>query len=594
MLAAEIAPRVLASPEGERVLTDLRHLGELLELASAEHQGPHALLAWLKRQRQVTGGSEADVDARRMRLESDARRVQVMTVHAAKGLEFGVVFLPLAFRHGLNDEWRKAPLVRVSDPGAQVGRLDVPGAVAARAAQLESDERFRLFYVAVTRAVHACVVYDAPAPQKMTEIPFTVLVARHRKPAPADAASASAATPAERKGAPVTGTFVITGPDRIRNDAAAAATRSASAKSTSVAEPVPAKGEGGHPSIEGVEWCAGLPKRATLAVAREDATVRVARPMPAPAPGPRPGRHSFTSLAHAAPRDAFEAIAAESPAEDEADAGSGLSTVGEVGAESAHAVAGTVEGDAHPLLEGLASVGGAGFGNAVHAVLEHRAPGRRIVDQLDAVRRALGEHGVADGRGPVDVAGLAAMLDRALAVPLWPGGPGVGDLPPRDQRAEFDFVLPLPRLRMAALRRVATEQGEPDLVPASDAEVAGLLRGKIDLVLRHEGRYRALDWKTNRLGIRVAEYAGAALDRAMDRDRYRFQALIYTLALHRHLRTRLRGYDRARHLGDPVYVFVRGAGLAPGAGVWSRPFAPALLDAVDALLDGREPKEAAA
>jgi exodeoxyribonuclease V beta subunit len=74
----------------------------------------------------------------------------------------------------------------------------------------------------------------------------------------------------------------------------------------------------------------------------------------------------------------------------------------------------------------------------------------------------------------------------------------------------------------------------------------------------------------------------------MDRERYRFQALIYTLALHRHLRARLAGYERARHLGDPVYVFVRAAGLAPGAGVWSRPFPPALLDAVDALFDGRE------
>jgi exodeoxyribonuclease V beta subunit len=47
MLTAEIAPRLLAASDGERVLTDLRHLGELLEIASAEHHGPHALLAWL-------------------------------------------------------------------------------------------------------------------------------------------------------------------------------------------------------------------------------------------------------------------------------------------------------------------------------------------------------------------------------------------------------------------------------------------------------------------------------------------------------------------------------------------------------------------
>jgi exodeoxyribonuclease V beta subunit len=596
-LAADIAPRALGSTGGERVLTDLRHLGELLELASADHHGPHALMAWLKRERQVGGGSEADADARRVRLESDARRVQVMTVHAAKGLEFGIVFLPLAFRHGLNDQWRQHPLVRVPDPHTKLGRLDLPEAVKAHAEQLESDERFRLFYVAVTRAVHACVIYDAPAPQKMTHVPLSTLIARHRGPPhAADVAAADAmptAKPAAKRRAATSGSFVITDPEADRA-ARASAAPAAAPEADAAVEAGPGASAG--PSIAGVEWLAGLPPAACLEARDEEPAARSARPMPGPAAGPRPGRHSFSTLGDDAPRAVVETVAVEAAAEDEAiaDADRSIEDVPDVDFAPAGALDASVEA-AHPELAALDGARGTGFGNAVHAIIERRVHGQPIASQLDLVRRALAEHGAGDRTVATGIeTRVAAMLDRVLDVPLWPGGPSAGQLAPCDQRAEFDFLLPLPRLRMAALRRIAADHGEPDLVPASDREVAGLLRGKVDLVLRHEGRYRALDWKSNRLGLRVDDYLGASLDRAMDGGRYRFQALLYTLALERHLRARLPGYERARHLGDPVYVFVRGAGLAPGAGLWSKPFAPSLLDAVDALFDGRGAEETAA
>jgi exodeoxyribonuclease V beta subunit len=584
-LCADIAPRVLADADGERVLTDLRHLGELLELAAADHHGPHALLAWLKRQRRISGGSEADVDARRMRLESDARRVQVMTVHAAKGLEFGIVFLPLAFRHGLGNDWAKAPLVRVSRPNDPAGLLDLPAAVGSQAARAESDERFRLFYVAVTRAIHACVIYDAPAPQKMTDVPLATLIARHRRAAAArrKAPGAVASATTRRAGRDPVRSFVVTDPARVQ----------AAATSPSMRTDAPAPREaqddaGARPAIDGIAWCEGMPEAASLDPAGGEARPRRARPLPPPAPGPRPGRHSFTSLSKSASGSASDGVAPESAAEDEAgaeaDALDGPITAAPAVAAGREADV-AVPDDADPALLALEPLRGIGFGDAVHAILERRVHGRAIVDQPDLVWRALAQHGIPGGHEAL----VAEMLDRALATPLWPGGPAAADLAPRDQSIEFAFVLPLPRLSMAALRRIAIDLGEPDLVPESDREVAGLLRGQIDLVFRHEGRYRALDWKTSRLGVRVADYLGESLDRAMDGHHYRFQALLYTLALDRHLRARLGGYERARHLGAPVYVFVRGAGLAPGAGIWSRPFDPALLDAVDALLDGRDP-----
>jgi exodeoxyribonuclease V beta subunit len=73
----------------ERRLTNLLHLGELLQQASKAHPGLDALLAWYRRQR--TRGVPEETE---LRLESDEALVQIVTIHASKGLEYPVVFVP--------------------------------------------------------------------------------------------------------------------------------------------------------------------------------------------------------------------------------------------------------------------------------------------------------------------------------------------------------------------------------------------------------------------------------------------------------------------------------------------------------------------
>ena len=97
-----------------------------------------------------------------------------------------------------------------------------------------------------------------------------------------------------------------------------------------------------------------------------------------------------------------------------------------------------------------------------------------------------------------------------------------------------------------------------------------------------------LDYKGNYLGDTVADYQGTALLERMDHSHYRFQALIYTVAVDRYLRQRLgAAYRREQHLGECVYLFVRAAGLAPDAGIWRHRFSDALLSAVGNVLSGR-------
>jgi len=114
----------------------------------------------------------------------------------------------------------------------------------------------------------------------------------------------------------------------------------------------------------------------------------------------------------------------------------------------------------------------------------------------------------------------------------------------------------------------------------------GMLKGFMDLVFAHQGRYYVLDYKSNWLGAEPAAYRRDRLDEAMARESYLLQYLIYTVALHRYLRLRVPDYDYERHFGGVYYLFLRGMDPAqgPACGVFHDRPAPALVVALDDLM----------
>lgn len=515
-LIEDAAPDLLAQADGERALTDLRHLGELLAAESAVRHGMAALWGWLAAQRRAGGdGDEDAAEAQRLRIESDAARVQLMTLHASKGLEYDVVVLPLMWLPGRDDE----PVPRMHAPasGRAIAVLGGPDYAAAREAHAVEDqrERARLLYVALTRARHACHVFALPRnrPQGKSKAP-----------------------PADPQRSPL---------DRLLETIE--------------------QGAGGCP--DGVDW------RATWPVRAEAATVAPARPEPLPEPPPMPaerpprGLFSFTQLV----RGGARLTAAEGAADDEARADESRDEP---------------PADPHPELAALAMVAGAGFGNALHEALERRDLARPLAAQRDLVQRCLAAWDVRSPLPPEALAArIAARLDGMLAADLGEGL-RLDALPADVQRAEMGFDFALEGATLSRLRAACAAHGAADLVPEALGMRAlrGLMTGKIDLVLRHGDRFLVLDWKSNRLGEQLAHYAPERLPAAMDAHHYRLQALLYHLALHRHLRAHLAGYDPARHLGAPLYLFVRAVGLAPGAGVWRGDVPLPLLAAVDEAL----------
>jgi exodeoxyribonuclease V beta subunit len=116
------------------------------------------------------------------------------------------------------------------------------------------------------------------------------------------------------------------------------------------------------------------------------------------------------------------------------------------------------------------------------------------------------------------------------------------------------------------------------------------LKGFIDLVAEHRGRFYLFDWKTNRLGDRSAAYAAPALASAMASHRYGLQLHLYALASHRYLRHRVPDYDYERHFGGAYYLFIRGVDPErPELGVvYRRPELKA-IEALERWLEGAPP-----
>lgn len=562
-VAQRTQPRVLGQQDGERLMTDLRHIAQVLHAASLDTQlGCTALLTWLRRRREQAAGGGQDSSRR---LESDQAAVQVITVHTSKGLEFPVVLVPFAWDlHNRDDPATAAFHDELDERLRDVGGKGGPAwsQHAGQHKQEEVDDELRLTYVALTRAQSHLVLWWAPSFNTPTsplqrlllhDDPSTVAPLSIKVP---DDAAALAAFRARAAGSPLAVEVVV--PQRVS------------------------------------PWSPPTTVPAPLTVA---AFIR-----PLDTAWRRTSYSALTASAHELRLGSEPEVVAK---DDESDVADVVAPV-EPGDEALRAV-----GSAWDQL-----VGGTAFGTLVHAVLE-QAPDHADPDTLLGVVSAQARRVGSD----VDAAALTAALVVALGTPLGPlaGGAALQDVAVADQLSELDFELPLAggdepttgRVLLGALVPLWREHVPVGplssyadaLAGLEPAPLRGYLTGSIDAVLRVGAgvgrRYLVVDYKTNRLGARGDQltawhYRPAALESAMVEAHYPLQALLYDIALHRYLRWRQPGYDPALHLGGVLYLFLRGMsgpgvvgadGSVPGVFAWRPP--SALVTAASDLLAGR-------
>ncbi|MHA9697914.1 exodeoxyribonuclease V subunit beta, partial [Klebsiella pneumoniae] len=155
MTARHIAENLLATRGGERRLTDILHISELLQEAASQLESEHALVRWLA---QHIAEPDSNAASQQMRLESDKHLVQIVTIHKSKGLEYPLVWLPFIARFRKQDQafyHDRETFAAVLDLCQDEASLEL-----AEAERLAED--LRLLYVALTRAVWHCSLGVAP------------------------------------------------------------------------------------------------------------------------------------------------------------------------------------------------------------------------------------------------------------------------------------------------------------------------------------------------------------------------------------------------------------------------------------------------
>ena len=593
MLDLGVLPRVLALPDGERHATDLRHLFELVHAEErATRAGPAVLAAWMRAEAEV-----AD-QARAQRLESDAQAVRIETIHASKGLQYRHVLLPFTWdaRAPANGK-NKGPILLRTEGRT---RIDLsPTTSPARQAAIDAAhqearrEDLRKLYVALTRAEHRNVAWYGPIGKngQTTATAMGRLLLR-----------ASTTNGLDDADLPKFEDDAAQWPKaRVRLEDLTA--RSAGTAVWSAVETLPRP----------LAWCP--PSAAPM-------TPPQPAPWPTSRLSLR-GAWRVTSYTGLAARSAVASVDSEGNATTDNELERDDLRAGRDERPSVVAAASmppTVEltmlrGDSDRLKQGR----GTGYGTFVHEVFERldltTARGKDGSELRDLVQRSAERNGLAADPRIADE--LVERLPNLLATPLdgpphadplrdLPDGFTLAHIAAHDRLDELDFNLRLgagmryartqpvvidPARVQAALESALDETrlASPEIQPVREwlrhhldrarqergqlfEEIAGILTGSIDLVFRArpdaaqnaadatDPRWFVVDYKTNVIESSTpGHFTGPWLAWKMATSGYPLQALLYTVALHRHLQLRMRGrYDYDQHIGGYLYLFVRG------------------------------------
>ena len=211
---------------------------------------------------------------------------------------------------------------------------------------------------------------------------------------------------------------------------------------------------------------------------------------------------------------------------------------------------------------------GPAAGTCLHTLLEGLDFNRPVGTQQSLVAEVLEQAGI----DPRWQAATVRWLDDLLTVPL-PGACALKQVAGKDRIDELSFLFPLEQVDLRRFNTLLEGAGFRPLAGTA-ATLQGLMKGFIDLVFRHQGRYFIVDYKSNHLGIGRAHYGPEALAECMDSHQYHLQSLIYTLALHRFLGSRIEEYRYDDQVGSVYYLFLRAMhpDHPPGTGIHvSRP-----------------------
>ena len=507
MAKRQIAENMLATAGGERRLTDILHISELLQEAGTQLESEHALVRWLSQQ---IADPNSNSSSQQMRLESDKHLVQIVTIHKSKGLEYPLVWLPFIANYRVQDQ------AFYHDRDSFEAVLDLSKAESsvelAEAERLAED--LRLLYVALTRSVWHCSLGIAPLFRRRgeksgeTDFHLSALGRLIQLGEPKDAAGLRQCI--EALCGDHIALLIPSSPDNSRWQMPE--------------QPV-----------------ADLNARQIQRTLADDWRVT-----------------SYSGL-----QQHGQSIAQDLMPKLDVDAAG----VGDVLPE--------------PVLTPHQFPRGASPGTFLHSLFEELDFTQPV--STEWVLKMLQSGGFDEKWQPV----LTDWVTAILQAPLTQQRISLSQLTAKDKQVEMEFYLPIASpLKADALDALIREYDplSAGCPPLNFRQVQGMLKGFIDLVFRHEGRYYLLDYKSNWLGDSSDAYTQDAMAAAMQQHRYDLQYQLYTLALHRYLRHRIADYRYEDHFGGVIYLFLRGVDATdPHSGIFSTRPDAALIEKMDEL-----------
>ncbi len=526
-----IKHRLLGGSLGERHWTNLSQIIEVLgNVAKTNHLTPEALQDWLEEAIADSGEKAAEYE---FRLDSDAESVTSMTIHKSKGLEFPVVFIP-EFDKGNPRPGEVGTFHRAGETIISC-KLDAEDAASKTAESLE--ESIRKLYVAVTRAVHRTYLY-------IDDKDYTQ----------------------GRDANGVMGHLLSTGqvfqiPDEALNEGTVT---------------VQKKEDGGAPNYELRITNYELVPNAVHTDTPAPTLVQPCEVNPIAKPWIVT---SFSGIKEGLKGKEIEGVAHEG--------------ANEAGDDE------SVQAEKDPKDPTLSSLparytlgGGTVFGNAIHSVFEACSFDAEIDIIREHIDKELNAWHLPDLATDAEAKGeLTRMVYDTLHAPILDAAGHaftLADIPAKRRLSELAFYFPLPDGKSTeALLAIFRSWGGIYAMSLTglgkaDRILRGMLKGYIDLIFEHDGKYYIADWKTNRMDgdlesfeIDPAKPLESRIAKEIAHSQYAIQWALYAVALHRHLQNTLPGYDYATHFGGVRYCFVRGMSPErPGAGVWVQTLPP--------------------
>jgi exodeoxyribonuclease V beta subunit len=539
----KVRARLLSYIDGERRLTNLLHCFELLHQAVLQHSlGLEGLLKWLAKRHEEPRALRSE--EYQLRLETDAKAVNVLTIHKSKGLEYPIVFNPFCWNRvddqkevTFHDETERETLIR------DIGSDEL--AESLKLAERESfAEDIRLLYVALTRAKYRCyLVWGAIRDAEKSALAYLLHAGRTADPFRQVPRAIGNLSDSQLK-------------DEL---AELVASSDGSIEVSDLPEPAirtyspPPEGIGSYVCRH---FCGEIEQNWGIA--------------------------SFTSLVSeklrsSDSRDRDRAISVPwSP--DSIVAEESLVPLHHTSKEEKakipplKGVQGDVSsGELTPAATIFSFPRGSRAGLFFHEVLQGLDfTAGPSPDNTALVWEKLAMYGI----DSVWEEPVWQTIGQVLSMPLEQKNPALrlSRIPREERLHEVEFTLPLDLLTPTRLKKAFAHVSAFEAVPEFSERLAqlgfspvkGLMRGYIDMIFRWEGRFYLVDWKSNFLGSTIEAYGQDCLRETMRREFYLLQSALYSVALHRYLSFRVPGYDFERHFGGAFYVFLRGVNSAKG------------------------------